>query len=210
MSILNIWVEPHRVLMCADTITDLPEGGFAAVSKMMPLVHLNCILAGRGHLSFFALLFTLCRAKFEDFDVLSAAMPSVANSAIALLKNAGGADALTDPQASLEEQYIVLAGWSEEAHRMVAHEFRCEAENGGFIRTPIPQWYISPWSECIARQNPAPKDINAMEKLAREQLELYKERFPNAAAGGRLIAAEIYHDGMHLYPACELPCLVNL
>jgi len=103
-----------------------------------------------------------------------------------------------------DEQYVVAAGWSASAGRMLAWEFRRGEDGAGFTASRIERPYIAPWCKRFEYQHPAPSSAPAMAALARDQIKLYEERAPSLRAGGRLIAAHLDRWGMRIEPVCDL------
>jgi hypothetical protein len=214
MTILNVWCEPARALLAVDTRST--EAGSTRmpgreVSKLIPIVHLNVALAARGNAGFFAMFgcMLLTHSVLGDFDALVRAAPNVMQETFHWFVKSGG-DALgAHAQASIDNQYAVLVGWSPGAQRMCAFELRWDLATRTYVSSEFDGGYKSPWSEAIERAYPRPDTIPAMQQLARAQLQLYEEKAPEWSTGGRLIVAQIDRLNMGIQSVCDLDARIR-
>ena len=114
MSIVNVWVDQHAAAVAVDTRGESVEQGvvFDGVCKLIPLPHIQSVLAFRGCVAFgVAAVGTIMCSLFSDFDVAVENMPHVVAGARRILsQNFPPASAVG---SQLEQrQEIYLAGWS--------------------------------------------------------------------------------------------------
>lgn len=198
MTILNVWVERERALMAVDTEIVMPWGQRHQCAKMIPLIHLNAMIAARGHLVFFAYLFKALHCEaLSDFDALLDRMPRMLPLADEDARKAVRQLGVTDT-GFLDNQTIVACGWSAKAGRMFAREWSQDDLARGFISEHVEPFFVSPWDPSIDHI-PDPTTHAAMAVLAQAQCKLMREKAPDAAAGGKLIVAEINQRGMQIW-----------
>lgn len=208
MTILNCWITPERALIGTDTEMAVPcgaapEGKRAQCTKLLPLVHLNAVLACRGEAIFFKAVFDAINLSGGDdldavFDAMAGALPGLLSATRDGLRM-GGVTHATIP----DSQTIVLVGWSPRAGRIVGVEWTQETSARGFVADDINPHYIAPWNRSI-EPFADPTTPETMMQLARKQVRLMRERAPGAAAGGKLILAELTRDAMTIGSAGEL------
>lgn len=202
MSLLNLYLEPHRALVGVDTAMGIhpdPEaqawaqtqdGGAlpSHVSKLYPIAHSGALIAGRGSVLFFLDVIGFA-SMVETFDQLEDRMP-------ALLRQAAEIDAARVAQLPLPEHVkfprreILLVGWSARYGAVVATFYLCKEGCGHEFEADEIDLLQSPW-EDVQGQAIEPRTDHDMLQLARAQVAHALSRYPGAPVGGRLIVAEV-------------------
>lgn len=190
MTILNILVEHQRALVGVDTEAITADGTRFQVSKLLPVVHLNAVLTGRGAAVVQLGLWAWICATRHDLD-------TVADEAAAFLNMAFKS---TEPQPSEPpvQQAIALVGWSPRQSRIIGRVFTREDLATGFVARDIAQYYWAPLDPSFGEMSYF-HDMGGLENLARAQERLITEKEPAAAAGGRLICAKITRCSVEIY-----------
>lgn len=188
MSILNILVEREHALIGVDTEAVGPDGTRIQVSKVLPLIHLNCVLAGRGNIFPILLgLSMLSQRKDFDFDSFVDGIPGL----------------LASFELKESRQAIAVVCFSPRQNRMVGRVWDRQNLANGFVAQDIDGYYNGPFDSSFGDM--ANFDSPAgMIPLARAQKKLIEEKEPSAAVGGRLIAVEITRRGIWIEPVCTL------
>ena len=198
MSIVNLYAGETSAWMAVDTEGRTPEGCVYNCQKMIPLIHLNAVMAGRGKAVFLPMAYSYAAWSCLEFDDLAVEMPELCRKAfqdVSRANLAGGAAA----HADIANQAILLLGWSQWRQSFVAVEYLQTSESDGFAAREVGPAYFSPWVEGM--QAPAfadPFDRDAIRRLADMQVRLIKERAPGAAGGGRFILADLSMDRMQI------------
>lgn len=203
MSILDVWITPESALVGVDTETFAPDGTAASISKMIPLPHMNAVLACRGHVLFFQAIFGACHASGGNFDALLDKMPELLRGAFSMAMESAPLLGMEDT-SPLDNQTIVLVGWSLRQGRMIGREYVQESREIGFMVDGITPYHLAPWDQSLSRL-PDPKTPADMGELAKAQTQLLHDKAPGAAAGGRFLIAEISRQGMKIEGVCDLP-----
>lgn len=197
MSILNVWLFRDRALVGVDTDAVSSEGQHYEVSKMLPIPHINAVLACRGSLALLGCVFVqLMISDTGDFDVLADRLPAATQQAF------DGPLRDLPPELHSAGDVIVLVGWSPRLRRMRTLEVSREPGAAVFTLEETEQHYIAPWDPSIEGA-PDPANLQSMMALAEAQVGLIRRTYPNGAAGGRLIMAVIYEKGMQIYKGRE-------
>lgn len=202
MSLLNVWLDNERALVGVDTDALAPGGVRVRVNKIMLLPTLNAVLAGRGAASLLGCVYVQLMAlpQAADFDFIAAALPELVEKAFDQIR---GPLRNEDPATYRAAHEIVLVGWSPKLGRMRAIEVVRPAGGSAFTVEETEKHYIAPWDEKI-KSAPDPTDIHSMAELAVAQVALIRGAYPNAAAGGQLIVAELREVSMVLRTVCGL------
>jgi hypothetical protein len=205
MSILNAWVGGDRAWVAVDTQTvHNTDGREFEFQKMIPLIHQNAIIAGRGTAAFLPAVFHLALLQILGFDDLVEQMPKILRGAFDEMI-AGAARAGITVAPDIDRETIVLVGWSRWHQRMVAAEYVQHDRSAGFSARTVGPFYFSPWIEGTSTPDFAnPCDRAAMADLAAQQVRLIAEHAPGAAGGGRYIVADIRRGGMMIEEVCSL------
>ena len=129
MSIVNTILSAQRVRLAVDTAVGAvpglpfaPDRPAGSMSKLMPLVGINAVLAARGHISVLPMMIfssaMMVACEGIDFDGLVEALPEIiqgaVNNAAANLRQQGL------PAESASDVHVVVAGWSPKLERMRA------------------------------------------------------------------------------------------
>lgn len=216
MTIMNALVTPERGIVGVNTemhaIVGLNRqqlglrGSAKHCSKLIPLGHVNAVLAARGPIPFLMILFPNCNCLGgDDFDTLIDNMPALLNKSTGELLQAARANGVTDDR-QIYGQEAVLVGWSPSRDRVVGYAFVRRDRQTGFIKTEIDDRVLCPWEhswgDYIEYTN-----ADEMGKCAQDQCRGLKrlESIPGeGAAGGRFIVAEVTRDGMTIRTVCNL------
>ena len=202
MSILNAWVSAERAVVGVDTAASIAavaspgrSEGASHATKLLPLAHLNAIVAIRGNATFLATLAAiLLMHPLRDGDQLLEALPGVLPAAfqalIAAMRANGHDTADAATSAALAQQEIVLVAWSPSRRRFLGREYVQQDPARGFVADEIAPEYSAPWDPSLP---PHPDFSNrvTMTAYARLQVKLLREKAPGVAAGGRFIVTEL-------------------
>lgn len=187
MTVLNAWARGDTALIAVDTECAVgSERG--QVEKLYVLPCGRAVLAGRGALTFFNLVaqtIATVRLETRSLDAIAAlmlrALPELWRSLPTIIAAYGLPP--TDPGP----QTLVLLGWSDEAQRMILHEYEIGPDG---VKHDTPAYHVAPWHESIDRLTNA-RTVPAIIDLAESQIRLMRELAPDAAAGGALIVGHL-------------------
>lgn len=211
MSIVNAFVNPDCGVVCADTEAGQDGGPYIEVSKLVPLPHMNAIIAFRGSVLFLSGALTGVFVSGCDFDELSGQMPDIlklaSDKAVELCSRFVHTASMTREEAGCGEAIIV--GFSPAMSRVVGHHFTRKTLDHGFVETNNIRYFSAPAWDGI---NLNLQDIHTqpskenMKSLALSQLCLMREREKDGlATGGRLIFAEVRQSGMTIESVLDFP-----
>ena len=204
MSIYIVYLSPTSVTVGVDTEGRREDGSAVSVSKAIPLVHMNAIIAYRGSALFLSILFICCHQQGGEFDALVDRMPGIIQETQVAARQAAQTLGITD-QSILDKHDIVLAGWSSLAGRMVAYKWSVEnGDTEATQRRSVNTWICGPWDASLPEPIPH-RGTEDMIRMASAQVRLLHEKEPKASAGGRLIVAHITRKGMHIASVADLP-----
>lgn len=202
MSLLNSWIAPEKALIACDTQVIDRHGVRSELSKLIPLVHANLILATRGHIDFLSLVFIQCNVTPCDFDWVSDRMPQVLDHSFECLIAAGRLNGFTDLSV-FDKQSILMVGWSKSRCQMHGKFYLQETPKTGFIGQDVNSYCVNPWEPN--RGSPVvPNGKAELEQLALAQIHFMRRTWPDAACGGRLLIAELDRKGMTIEEVCSL------
>lgn len=211
MSIVNAFVSPECAVVCADTEAGPDGGPYTEVSKLVPLPHMNAVVAFRGSMLFLSGALTGMFVSGCGFDELSRQMPDLlklsSDTAIRMLPRVDLAGAMTSEEAGYGE--AILVGFSPTVGRIVGHHFRRQTLDSGFVTTNNVSYFSAPaWNDvdlALPSLHNQPSR-EGLKELALAQMRLVRERnTPGEAAGGRLIYAEIRRDSMTVEAIMDFP-----
>lgn len=195
-------------LVVTDTYAQSPDRTrHIETSKLFYLPHLGILIACRGDAGFMMSLHSFLYSEQGDADRVADAMPMIAARALAnfsMVMRHGG----KEPAADHHE--IVVVFWSPRAGRMVGLSVRNDDPALGVafaswdIGTCHQGVYIGPWDDSVQKLHPRPDSIEAMRRLALDQVLFMKERLPVFTPGGTLIVAECERDSAHIFSAGPL------
>jgi hypothetical protein len=189
VSLLNAWVTPAEAIVAVDTDGVGQDGARMPSSKLLPIPHLNAVMALRGQSAFLAFLFLRCiSSSFETFDEMNDAMPGVLADVDAYLP----ADKIVSSCRIGNE--LVLAGWSARRGRMLGRRFLKRDDMDEFSAADT-ELHVAPWHASLEG---TPTKAHAVEKLARAQVRWMREMFPNAACGGKLLVCRLTRKSLTL------------
>lgn len=187
MTLLNAWARGDTALIAVDTECVVgTQRGHA--EKLAVLPSSRAVLACRGVLAFFNLVaqtIATLRLETRSLDAIAALMPQALPELWRNLPTVVAAYGLppTDPGP----QTLVLLGWSDDAQRMVLHEYEIGPDG---VKHDTPVYHVAPWHESIDRLTNA-RTVPAIIDLAESQIRLMRELAPDAAAGGALIVGHL-------------------
>lgn len=202
MSLVNVWISPDRALVGVDTEGVTLDGTHNEVSKMIPLVHANLVLATRGHMGFLNALFGTSYAVGGDFDAIVEKMPMILSYAFNHLMSQASSAGVAD-QGNFDRQDAFIVGWSRKHCRMLGMSYSQETAKDGFTGREIDSWCVSPW-EDPGVMPPIPNTPEVLKEVARTQASFASDPRSEAAVGGRLLVAEITRDGIIITSRCDL------
>lgn len=186
MTILNAWIVRDEVIVATDTVCQLHDGSRGLASKVHSIVHLNALLAGRGHSGFINFLTMLClQARAETIDELLSAMPEL------LIQ----AEAVVPPDFTIggEPGYeILIAGWSDRRSRMIMHAFM---HRDGKRYDVAVDHVVSPWDSSMPE---IPKHHSKLEHIFKAQVRWLTADAGPAAGGGTLVVCRLTKTGMSI------------
>jgi hypothetical protein len=214
MSLLNVWMEPHRALVGVDThamhlgprgepllVRGLPPGRFET-SKMIPIVHLNAVMAVRGSAVLIAGAYILCNMEpWQGLDQLFDNFPTIVAKNFAQLEHVSRQQG----QKANPEQEVMLIGWSKRAGKMRCLMLKQETEGAGFVPHQIDELWLGPWDDDAQGAPPVdPSDDRSMAELMQAQRLDARQRFPNLPVGGRALVAELSRDQLSFREVANL------
>jgi hypothetical protein len=197
MSLVNVFLSPHRALIGVDTQAyDYTTGKFINLSKLVHFPHANTIMASRGTNIFTNFLYgalsqAAARKGGDGFESLAEAMPEAFEETYHCINAA--------PTAGIERsgQQTVLVGWSHHQNRMRAVFFEKTSSSAGVNVTQIQDpGYMMPWDTSTWGEAPDGDDSRTMIQLPLSQARRTKQESPGTAMGGRLMLAELTRDRM--------------
>lgn len=201
MSIVAVFVDDDRALVGVDTEVFGPDGAPASISKMVPMVHMNAVLAYRGTAMFLEMLFGACHRQGGTFDSLADQLPEILGALS--VEFAAVAAHLGYRGAQIEAHNLVFVGWSDAQKRMVCWGFDQSTQADGFQRAEYRNWYGAPGIRSRITL-PLDRDIAALKLVASAQVQLMHEAAPGEPAGGRLIVAQLTETHMTIGAVCDL------
>lgn len=193
MSILNVLVSPTRILVAVDSMVAGERSQRGEMSKMVPLVHLNAVIAMRGHQLFLANIYAGCNGCLGDLDALFASMLDRLQACYA---RQNPSDLRLTAAGEFMGEQVVVAGWSPARQRMVALDYRLDEPGGEFkLRKEVDSWMLAPGDSF---DSPPDRLVSAedLAAIAAQQTRHALARDPAAGFGGRLIVAEMLRHTM--------------
>lgn len=196
MSIIAVFMNREFALVGVDTAAPTPSGDIADISKLVPLVHMNAVIAYRGCAMFLEMLFAACHAQGGTADTLIERLPQILAETSGAFVHQARQMGFSDP-ALLEVHDVVFVGWSDLTSCMVCHAYHQECLADGFADQKIESWFAAPW-DSSRLQMPATRNLDDLIEVANAQVRLIRTEAPGATAGGRLITALIVKDRMSI------------
>ena len=207
MSIMNVWTSPSRAIVAVDTATKAPDGRSYEGSKMLPIVHANCVLAARGSTEVLSIVLQQMQGADADFDVYEVSLPQMIVGAVAFVNDTAKR---MGAKFHVDAQELTLTGWSRKRQAMICRFFFHNLKNGGFnserktVFAPgmdLPE--SSPQALAMAQLGSTPA---GMFEIAGQQLAWAVAKGHSGEFGGRLMVAEITPFGMNITHAhLDLP-----
>jgi hypothetical protein len=215
MSILNAWVERERAWVGVDSDLFAADGErLGSISKMVPLVHANAVLAFRGQYAVFAMIHSMIVWQPVGFDDLLKLMPGLLKSAVEQTETAITGMPGAPPVASLPMLDLVLVGFSRRQARMVGFFYSYVREKVEFVGAEIPldTGFFAPGDEAFLAEITAARLPGTIEEkmiaTAKRQMVFARDRHPVAATGGRFFVAHLARGAMMITDAADLGAAV--
>jgi len=193
LSLLNAFVHPGEAVVAVDTAAIALDGSTRQFSKILPIPHINAVLANRGQGMFLNFLFGSCLTA-QSFDELLEVMTS---ENLTAMDRQLAADGFYKP--GTEGQEMVAVGWSDKHVRMVGKAF---VRLAGMLEFRVSEFEncISPWDQQA--MGTIPRKIDALEKLAKAQVSWLRSLGPEVAGGGELLVCRITRTSLALTKKC--------
>jgi hypothetical protein len=199
VSILNIWPSPSRTVVACDTAFATSQGGVellqvGQVPKMLPLVHLGGVMAGRGNLLF---LFEAWRfaavGLYKSFDHLLGDLEALYVRAAEGTAAAAAVVGAAEPAPS----ELAVVGYSHRKARVVSVVLVPDGPATGVERFELRDPWITPSDDAGLVSGPLVDEVpfTAQEAagIMRHQVELY--RGPSGVAlGAPFVVATVTRD----------------
>lgn len=193
MTILNIWATPERAVVAVDTATHSFDGARGYATKIVPLFHSNCIVAGRGSISVLAGVLHPLLSVPKDYE---AAHNTIAEQLPAHMKFVDNHAAGQGSPFRVGAQQIALVGWSTTAKRVCVALFYCDGKT--FHLDDDDRAFLPDPGTDMASIVAEPFSTVAMMRTAREQVEWAKSTGIGHTVGGDLIYAEVSAQGLSI------------
>lgn len=207
MSLLNIYVHPSSpsyALVGVDTEgLDVQSGKRYQVGKMLPIVHLNAVLAVRGAAYVLGPIANALLLAPAPFDELLERAGEVFQSAVVAIDDYFAKQGW--PSLPDSDQEIALVGWSTSRRRFVGRVWQSETRDRRFDPIDFDSAYIIGGADEQLRSIKTPTNPIAMGELAKVQCRRVRELEPGVAVGGRFIVAWLREDHMKIETVCNLP-----
>ena len=203
MTIINAFVAQEHALIGCDTECRGDDGTIHQVAKMLPIVHMNSVLAVAGNLLYANKLLGLTHLAAADFDKLLGDMPKLLRLALQMTRTQGelsGVKFQKDPAG----ETVFLVGYSAKQARMIGRCWNDFAERE--INCSVHPSFHTYDPHLLERLKalPMPDSPSAMARMAQEQAAIFREHpelFPTVHVGGKFIVAEIKREAMTIRPA---------
>ena len=204
MSILTCVVKPEHAWVCVDTaapgIDGKPSRRFP---KLIPLVHANAVLAGRGNGLFLTGAFNvLAHEGVANVDEMIDRMPAFLAVLCAELRHR--AAIIPPKEGEGGRQELVLIGWSKRLDRPIARAFVGDMLAGTFEQLEANPFIVAPPTWDAPESAPPLETLADLMNVARAQVARLRRDCPGMAAGGDLIVARIERDRMTISTECAL------
>lgn len=198
MSILNVLLDPERMLVAVDTLAqDAITGKTSAGAKLLLIPQHNLVLACRGSAQFFLRIYELSlQASFRaDFTMeqLMAEMGLVIEKLWP--EYVVAADRAGIPRDVLHTE-LVLGGWSPKNGRMMATAYAKSANGKAVIVQTLEGGLASPGDPLRGR--PDSFEDAAVLEAGRLQAAHLNQTSATRVAGGRLVSALLQRGSCHL------------
>lgn len=198
MSILNVILSPEKLLVAVDTLAeDVATGGHSSAAKLLLIPQHNLVMATRGSAQFFLRLYELSlQASFRADFTMEQLMAELGLVIEQLWPNyVAAADRAGIPREQLHTE-IVLGGWSPKNGRMMATAYAKSADEAPITVQPLDGGLASPGDPL--RSRPASFEMAAVLEAGRLQAVYLNQASGRLVAGGRLLAALLQRDDLHL------------
>jgi hypothetical protein len=206
MTILNVVFDrrSQSALVGVDTLGAAHDGSHYHCAKLMPFVHIPAVVALRGNSAFLSIVTcTITWTLWRDLDDLLELMPRYLADGykqLIVVQQAGHIPA----SLALEEQTIVVVGWSERQQKIIARKWTQKTAAEGFIADDAAPYHIAPYDASIDYVTNNVRTPADMERLARAQVALLNERFPGSGTGGKLVVARLERGSLSIRHQCDL------
>lgn len=202
MSLMNVWIEPDRATVAVDTTGISSIHGKVSLSKLVPLVHMNAVIAGRGNGGLIGVLYSgVCRMPIT-FDDMAAHMPKFLADTLIEYERAARLAGYEPDQVSTVDQ-VAFVGWSESEDRMVGWLYLRGVGERTFTQRRIRPWVVMPGEPFTALPD-TPKSHADHLRIGRQQTRWHRSALPGRAIGGDMIVAELDKVSMAITNAGDL------
>jgi hypothetical protein len=187
MSLINAVQMGDYALVSADTDAVFKNGSRGNVSKLLTIPHCNAVMAVRGSMAFMTTAHAQFATVASDFDTMTDLAELVLLYALKVASEQGSLDRLGEYAKGAE---MIIAGYSKKAGKVSIHIFRCKGIGEDIEAHLDVNNAICPGDLGISLEGiTASKE--GLQKLTERQVKAIRENHPDAAAGGRLLIAEV-------------------
>ena len=191
MSLLNVWVRPHRALIAVDTAAFM-GGEDGEFSKLLPISHARTLFAARGDRRFLWDLHRRCYLGVGtvDYDTIVEWLPHILKSMLTEYREAAA--------AAFDFEFCIV-GWSP-ANNEIRGRFYHGSTGEDFYDEDDLGQRIGPWTSdarpCM------PDSIENMQALATQQIPMLATL--GGPGGGKLLVVELTERAMTTHYVCDL------
>lgn len=194
MSLVNFRVDSDRALIAVDTIAGTSNFKIHA-NKMFPIPHAGLIVCGRGSHEFLKEVAGLC-ALLSGIDEVRELLPHALPHLLTLVR-IKALLLLKYRREVMEAQEVYVFGWSDAKNEMTVIAFKKERGSREFS---IDEDIYESVAPKLNREFPPLDSVEALMRVAAEQVRDAMQDDPSKHIGGRLIVAELTRE------ACKVRC----
>jgi hypothetical protein len=191
MSILNVLLDPERLLVAVDTLArDAVTGKPSAGAKLLLIPQHNLVLACRGSAQFFLRIYELSlQASFRADFTMEQLMAELGLVMDHLWPDYVRGAAEAGIARDILHSELVLGGWSPKNSRMMATAYAKDVGDGPARVQPLEGGVASPGEPLRGRQDSF--ELGAVLEAGRLQMAYLNESVGRTVAGGRLVVADL-------------------
>jgi hypothetical protein len=188
MSILNVLLDPERLLVAVDTLArDAVTGKPSAGAKLLLIPQHNLVLACRGSAQFFLRIYEMSlQASFRADFTMEQLMAEMGLVIEKLWPEYIVAAARAGIPSDVLHTELVLGGWSPKNGRMMATAYAKSANGGPVTVQPLEGGLASPGEPL--RDQRASFELAAVREAGQRQVSYLNQLAERQVAGGRLLA----------------------
>lgn len=184
MSLLNAWVTPTEALVAVDTDGVRGDGSRFATSKLLPIPHLNAVVALRGQAAFLQFLYLRCiGAGFDTFDEFTELLPAVLEEVTESMPP----ELIAMAEHVSTGNVLLAVGWSDRRGAMLGRQHVQRAAGEAFAVADFTT-LLAPWPSALQDM---PRTAAAVAQLSRAQVEWMRSTYPGAIVGGQLLRCRL-------------------